>query len=55
MDWKILTFNSTTILGHNFSAPFYISPCAYGLYGHPNAEANFVKGAAAGKILYIVS
>ncbi|CAH0045583.1 unnamed protein product [Clonostachys solani] len=45
----------TTILGHNFSAPFYISPCAYGLYGHPNAEANFVKGAAAGKILYIPS
>ncbi|VUC23041.1 unnamed protein product [Clonostachys rosea] len=45
----------TTILGHNFSAPFYISPCAYGFYGHPNGEANFVKGAAAGKILYIPS
>ncbi|KAK7408138.1 hypothetical protein QQX98_009729 [Neonectria punicea] len=45
----------TTILGHNFSAPFYISPCASGIYGHPNAELNFVKGAAAGQILYIPS
>ncbi|KAH7175287.1 FMN-dependent dehydrogenase [Dactylonectria macrodidyma] len=45
----------TTILGHNFSAPFYISPCASGIYGHPNAELNFVKGAAAGNILYIPS
>ncbi|KAF5003193.1 hypothetical protein FDECE_10261 [Fusarium decemcellulare] len=45
----------TTILGHNFSAPFYISPCASGIYGHPDAELNFVKGAAAGDILYIPS
>ncbi|KAJ4193657.1 hypothetical protein NW755_003651 [Fusarium falciforme] len=45
----------TTILGHNFSAPFYISPCASGIYGHPNAELNFVKGAAEGNILYIPS
>ncbi|UPL02653.1 hypothetical protein LCI18_013587 [Fusarium solani-melongenae] len=44
----------TTILGHNFSAPFYISPCASGIYGHPNAELNLVKGAAEGNILYIV-
>ncbi|KAJ4316579.1 hypothetical protein N0V84_007776 [Fusarium piperis] len=45
----------TTILGHNFSAPFYITPCASGIFGHPNAELNFVKGAAEGNILYIPS
>lgn len=49
-----MLLSSTTILGHNFSAPFYISPCASGIYGHPNAELNFVKGAAEGNILYIV-
>lgn len=45
----------TTILGHNFSAPFYISPCARAERGHPDAELNFVKGAAAGNVLYMVS
>ncbi|KAI1852787.1 hypothetical protein JX265_003273 [Neoarthrinium moseri] len=45
----------TTILGHNFSAPFYISPCAKAAYGHPDAELNLVKGANAGGILYIPS
>jgi hypothetical protein len=44
----------TTLLGHNFSAPFYISPCARAERGHADAELNFVKGAAAGKILYMV-
>ncbi|KAK6718616.1 hypothetical protein SNK03_001747 [Fusarium graminearum] len=43
----------TTILGHNFSAPFFISPCAKGGNAHPDAEKNFVKGAAAGDILYM--
>ncbi|KAF4964175.1 hypothetical protein FSARC_7872 [Fusarium sarcochroum] len=43
----------TTILGHNFSAPFFISPCAKGGNAHPDAEINFVKGAAAGDILYM--
>ncbi|KAM5349906.1 hypothetical protein ACJ41O_006411 [Fusarium nematophilum] len=52
---KIEDSLSTTILGHNFSAPFYISPCASGIYGHPDAELNFVKGAAAEEILYIPS
>lgn len=47
--------NRTTILGYNFSSPFYISPCARALYGHPNAELNLVKGAGTGGILYIVS
>ena len=45
----------TTMLGHNFSAPFYISPCARAERGHPDAELNLVKGAAAGDILYVVS
>ncbi|KJK80816.1 hypothetical protein H634G_03965 [Metarhizium anisopliae BRIP 53293] len=44
---------STTILGHNFSAPFFISPCARADYAHADAEINFVKGAAAGNILYM--
>lgn len=44
----------TSILGHNFSAPFYISPCARGALGHPDAELNFVKAAAAQGILYMV-
>jgi isopentenyl diphosphate isomerase/L-lactate dehydrogenase-like FMN-dependent dehydrogenase len=43
----------TTILGHNFSAPFFISPCAKGGNAHPDAEKNFVKGAAEGDILYM--
>ncbi|PNP50316.1 hypothetical protein THARTR1_09024 [Trichoderma harzianum] len=43
----------TTILGHNFSAPIFISPCARGGYGHSDGELNLVKGAAAGNILYM--
>lgn len=45
----------TTILGHNFSAPIFISPCARGAYGHPDGELNLIKGAAAGNVLYMVS
>ncbi|KAK9780175.1 putative FMN-dependent dehydrogenase [Seiridium cardinale] len=45
----------TTILGYNFSAPFYISPCAKAAMGHPAAELNLVKGAGAGGILYVPS
>lgn len=45
----------TTILGHNFSAPFYISPCARGGLAHPEAEKNFVKAAYEEDILYIPS
>ncbi|WYZ40876.1 hypothetical protein EsH8_IV_001217 [Colletotrichum jinshuiense] len=44
---------NTTILGHNFSAPFFISPAARAGYGHPDAELNLMKGAAAGNILYM--
>lgn len=45
----------TTILGYNFSAPFFISPCARGGYGHPDGEIGLVKGAAEGNILYMPS
>ncbi|KAF4963296.1 hypothetical protein FZEAL_10943 [Fusarium zealandicum] len=43
----------TTILGHNFSAPFFISPCARAGNAHPDAELNLMKGAAEGDILYM--
>jgi len=43
----------TTILGYNFSAPFFISPCARGGYANQVGEVGLVKGAAAGDILYM--
>ncbi|KAI1506289.1 FMN-dependent dehydrogenase [Biscogniauxia marginata] len=43
----------TTILGHNVSAPFFISPCARGGYGNVEGEKGLVEGAAAGDILYM--
>ncbi|KAI0114597.1 FMN-dependent alpha-hydroxy acid dehydrogenase [Hypoxylon sp. NC0597] len=43
----------TTILGYNFSAPFFISPCARGGYGNTAAEKGLVEGAAAENILYM--
>ncbi|RXG47334.1 hypothetical protein VDGE_30824 [Verticillium dahliae] len=46
---------ATTILGYNFSAPFFIAPCARGAFGHPDAELNLVRGAADEDILYIPS
>ena len=48
-------YSSTTILGFNFSAPFYITPCARAVQAHEGGEINLVKGAAAGDILYIPS
>ncbi|KAI5863703.1 hypothetical protein GGS23DRAFT_565016 [Durotheca rogersii] len=45
----------TTILGHNFSAPFFIAPCARGGYGNAEGEKGLVEGAATGDILYIPS
>ncbi|TRX99106.1 hypothetical protein FHL15_000448 [Xylaria flabelliformis] len=45
----------TTILGHNFSAPFFIAPCARGDYGNIDAEKGLVEAAAAEDILYIPS
>ncbi|TGJ86676.1 hypothetical protein E0Z10_g2092 [Xylaria hypoxylon] len=46
---------STTILGHNFSAPFFIAPCARGDYGNIDAEKGLVEAAAAEDVLYIPS
>ncbi|KAI1086442.1 FMN-dependent alpha-hydroxy acid dehydrogenase [Rostrohypoxylon terebratum] len=45
----------TTILGHNFSAPFFITPCARGGYGNVDGEKGLVEGAANGDILYMPS
>ncbi|TKX23432.1 FMN-dependent dehydrogenase-like protein 2 [Elsinoe australis] len=44
---------NTTILGHRFSAPFFIAPAARAGYAHPDAEANLVRGANTGNILYM--
>ncbi|KAL2862439.1 S-2-hydroxy-acid oxidase [Aspergillus lucknowensis] len=46
---------STSILGYNFSVPFYISPCARAGLAHPDAEVNFMKAANEEGILYIPS
>ena len=46
---------STTILGRNYSAPFFISPCARGALGNSQGELGLVQGAAEGNILYIPS
>lgn len=46
---------STTILGYNFSAPFFIAPAAQAGRGNVEAEVPLVQGAAAGGILYIPS
>ncbi|GKT48137.1 cytochrome b2, mitochondrial [Colletotrichum spaethianum] len=46
---------STSILGYNFSAPFFIGPAARGDLGHPLAEFNLMRAAAAEDILYIPS
>lgn len=42
----------TQILGYNFSAPFFIAPCARAGNAHPDGELNLAKAAAAEKILY---
>lgn len=44
---------TTTVLGHNFSAPIFIAPAARGAYGDPErAEINFMEAAASENILY---
>lgn len=45
----------TTLLGHNFSAPFFISPCARGGYANAEGELGLVKGASEADILYMPS
>ncbi|KAF2023421.1 FMN-dependent alpha-hydroxy acid dehydrogenase [Setomelanomma holmii] len=52
---KVESSFATSILGYNFSVPFFISPCARGANGHPDGEWNLVKGAAKGNILYMPS
>ncbi|UPK90151.1 hypothetical protein LCI18_001086 [Fusarium solani-melongenae] len=39
---KVRNSLPTTILGHNFSAPFYISPAAQGIRCHPEAESGLL-------------
>jgi isopentenyl diphosphate isomerase/L-lactate dehydrogenase-like FMN-dependent dehydrogenase len=45
----------TTILGHNYSAPFFIAPCARAGYAADSAEISLTRGAGAGNILYVVT
>ncbi|KAF2136419.1 uncharacterized protein K452DRAFT_302752 [Aplosporella prunicola CBS 121167] len=52
---KVESSLPTTLLGHNVSAPFFISPCAKAGYAHDDAEVNMVKAAADANILYVVS
>ncbi|RYP63337.1 hypothetical protein DL771_009322 [Monosporascus sp. 5C6A] len=47
---------STTILGHNVSAPFFIAPCARGAYGNPvEKEKGLIEAAASRGILYMAA
>ncbi|KAL2211460.1 cytochrome b2 [Sarocladium strictum] len=52
---KVNETMKTSILGHNFSAPFFMSPTARAGFGHPDAELNFVRAAAEQDVLYIPS
>lgn len=52
---KVNETMQTSILGYNFSAPFFMSPAARAGFGHPDAERNLVRAAADQDILYIVS
>lgn len=45
----------TTILGYNFSAPFFISPCAKAGYANSSGEIGLMRGAGAGGILYMIT
>ncbi|KAI1188183.1 hypothetical protein F5B17DRAFT_288123 [Nemania serpens] len=51
----VTTLNSTlptSILGYNFSLPFFIAPASRGFYGHPKGEAGLVEAASREGILY---
>ncbi|KAI1355954.1 hypothetical protein F5Y01DRAFT_325043 [Xylaria sp. FL0043] len=54
-EWSYRNNLRTTILGHNFSAPFFIAPCARGDYGNIDSEKGLVEAAAAEDILPSVS
>ncbi|OHW95226.1 glycolate oxidase, partial [Colletotrichum incanum] len=51
----IESFLKTSILGYNFSAPFFISPCAMAGLTHPEAERGLVEAAGKETILYMPS
>ena len=44
-----------TVLGHNFSAPFFIAPAANAGLAHVRGELNLVEAAGAAGILYAPS
>ncbi|KAI0155638.1 FMN-dependent alpha-hydroxy acid dehydrogenase [Pestalotiopsis sp. NC0098] len=46
---------NTTILGYNFSAPYFIAPAANAGHANDGAETNLVKAAASAGILYVPS
>ena len=46
---------NTTILGYQFSAPFFIAPAAQAGRADSGAESNLVKAAGAAGILYVPS
>jgi isopentenyl diphosphate isomerase/L-lactate dehydrogenase-like FMN-dependent dehydrogenase len=46
---------NTSILGYNFSVPFFIGPAARAGFGHPDGELALTRAAAAENILYIPS
>lgn len=43
----------TTILGHNFSAPFYITSCGRAQFTHPDGELGLLRGANRSGLLYL--
>lgn len=52
---KVEATMNTTLFGHSFSAPIFMSPYGRAGYGHPDAELNLVKAAAEENVLYIAS
>lgn len=47
------SFSSTSILGYNFSAPFFISPWARAGLANPAAEVGLIEATYHGNILYM--
>ncbi|RYO90032.1 hypothetical protein DL764_008500 [Monosporascus ibericus] len=46
---------ATTILGYEFSAPFFFAPAASAGRAHPDAEASIIRAAGNAGILYVPS
>lgn len=46
---------NTTLFGHNFSAPFFLSPWGRAGYANESAELNIVRAAAQENVLYVAS